>query len=145
MVARIRFTVPGRPRPAGSKRAFVQGDRAIVVDANPEARDWKALVADFASQEMNGRPLLSGPLRAWFTFYFIRPKSHYGTGRNADKLKSSAPSHPTGPPDALKLSRGTEDAMQGVVYRNDSQIVSECLYKEYGPSAQACIHLEEIA
>ena len=38
-------------------------------------------------------------------FRFVRPKSHYGTGRNAKKLKPSAPPHHTQKPDATKLLR----------------------------------------
>ena len=43
-------------------------------------------------------------------FVFPRPLSHYGTGKNAGKLKDSAPVHYTKTPDVDKLVRGVADS-----------------------------------
>ena len=44
-------------------------------------------------------------------FVFPRPLGHFGTGKNSDKLKASAPTHHTKTPDADKLTRGIGDAI----------------------------------
>lgn len=125
----LAFTVHGTPQPAGSKRAFFRGGRAIVVDANKKTRPWKDQVAQIAGEAMAGRQLMRGPLWLILRFYVRRPKGHFGR----KGLLPSAPAHPTTKPDVLKLARGVEDALSGVCYVDDAQIVAEELWKEYGP------------
>jgi Holliday junction resolvase RusA-like endonuclease len=103
-----------------------------VSDANKKARPWKDQVAQVAGQAHAGRELMEGALYVQFRFHVPRPKGHYGTGRNAGKLKDSAPEFPAKKPDVLKLARAVEDAMTGVVYRDDAQIVREVLLKDFG-------------
>lgn len=154
----IEFTAYGRAQPAGSKKSYVPLDRKTkqpfkkngrivvsTVDDNPKAKDWKAVVSAAAAAAMAGRPLLAGPLVAHFTFYRVRPKGHFRTGRNADVLKASAPKYPTPKPDVLKLTRAAEDAMQDVVYRNDSQIVRQILTKAYGEPARVEVKIVELS
>ena len=94
---------------------------------------------------MNGLPILRCAIAATFTFYRPRPKSHFGTGRNAAILKPSAPTYPIGRPDALKLARAVEDAMTGVVYSDDALIVREVLTKFWGEPARVEIAIEALA
>lgn len=119
----IRFQVPGIPAPQGSKRAFVNKHtgRASLVEMSGRHKDWRAMVSLAASEAATG--IMDGPVHLRACFRFPRPKSHYRTGRNADKLRDNAPTHP-GKPDLSKLVRSIEDAMTGIVYRDDSQIVS---------------------
>lgn len=126
----LSFVVHGTPAPAGSKRAFFRGGRAIVVDANKKARPWKDQVAQVAGSFMEGRQLLQGPLELTLRFFVHRPKGHFAT---SGAVRAAAPRYPAVRPDVLKLARGVEDALSGVVYRDDSQIVVETLTKEYGP------------
>lgn len=126
----LAFTVHGTPMPAGSKRAFFRGGRALVVDANKKSRPWKDQVAQAAGEAMSGRELLRGPLEVRLCFFVRRPKAHLNV---RGQVKPSAPEYPTTKPDALKLARGVEDAMSGVVYGDDAQIVDEVLAKRYGP------------
>lgn len=143
----IQFTVLGKPQPAGSKRAFpyhkkVGGDLGVrVADANPEAKTWKMMVAAAAREAYDG-PLLTGPLQVTMLFTQRRPKCHYGTGRNANILKPSAPLLPIVKPDVLKLARPVEDAMNGFPWRDDSQTTDLILRKRYGEHPGAGIVIE---
>lgn len=142
----LAFTVLGKPQPAGSKRAFaikrdgVPTGRFAVADANPKAKSWQQEVRAVAARAMDDQragvwsqfDLLAGPLDVTMTFYVARPKGHYGTGRNAGLVKASAPQFPTTRPDALKLARGTEDALTGTVWRDDAQVVDLRVFKRYG-------------
>ncbi len=120
------FTVYGRPQQKGSKSSFA-GKRKDgstyhgVRDMNPRAKQWQGAVTDKAAEAHEGDPW-DGPVILYVTFFFGRPKSHYGTGRKARKLKPSAPEEHTQAPDLSKLTRTLEDAMNGVVYANDCQI-----------------------
>lgn len=129
----ISITVTGKAEPAGSKTAFVipGTNRASVVDANKKAKPWKQNVAAAAVEQYMGEAL-SCAVDVEMIFVMARPKAHFGTGRNADLLKDHAPLQPTVAPDVLKLARGVEDALTGIVYRDDAQIVNESLQKRYG-------------
>lgn len=128
----VAFTVLGRPQPAGSKRAFQhpKTKRILIVDASKNAKPWKREVARVAAEHID--ELLDGPLAVDITFVLSRPKSHYGTGRNAETLKDSAPAYPTSPPDVDKLSRAILDACTTAVWHDDSQVVEKVARKVYG-------------
>lgn len=131
----IEFTVLGKPQPAGSKRAFQNKHtgRIVVVDDAKGSRPWKQEVAGAAAERMNGSgELLDGPLEVRLIFHVARPKGHYGTGKNAGKVKGSAPEFPAVKPDVDKLSRAVLDALSGVVYRDDAQIFRKAVAKLYG-------------
>ena len=150
-----QFTVIGHAEPAGSKKAFVPlhpktkqpyrrpggGVMVSVVDANPRASGWKKLVAKVAREEC-GEPLLTGPLKVTMTFYRVRPQGHYGAS-GLSKAGKETPL-PITKPDAGKLARGTIDAMTGVIYVDDAQIVEEVSIKRYGTPPRVEITIEEI-
>jgi Holliday junction resolvase RusA-like endonuclease len=138
----IEFTCYGTPAPAGSKRGFynAKARRVIVTDDSVRSRPWKAQVADAAAQAMNGRSLLDGPLMLGLEFHIPRPKGHYGKRG----LRPSAPPIPTVKPDLLKLARAVEDALSGIVYRDDAQIAREILDKFYGEPARVEIRVRQL-
>lgn len=132
----VQFVVYGNPAPAGSKTAGVaKNGRTFVRDSSKRSYPWKQTVAQTAGVAMAGRILLEGPLRLTLEFVVPRPKGHYG----ARGLRPSAPAHPTVKPDVLKLARAVEDALSGICYRDDAQIVDEHLTKRYGEPAAAHI------
>ena len=145
----IFFTVYGTPQPAGSKRAFAyrkkggEGKLGVrVTDDNPKATDWKGSVAKAAGEVMteDGGGLFEGPLKLSLVFIVARPKGHFGKRG----LRPSAPPHPDKRPDALKLARGTEDAMTGVVYRDDAQNVLVTLQKAWGEPERCEVWVGEL-
>lgn len=137
----IAFTVYGTAEPAGSKRAFVVGGKARVTDANRKSAPWKQEVASQGAEATADLDLLDGPLAVCFTIYVPRPAGHFGKAGN---VLPSARVFPTVKPDLLKLARGIEDALTGIVWRDDSQIVSERLFKMYGEPARVEIQIREI-
>ena len=73
----------------------------------------------------------SGPIRIKLKYVFKRPKSHFGTGRNAAILKSGAPTFHTSKPDVDNLVKFTLDAMNGEFYIDDKQVVEIRAEKVY--------------
>jgi len=132
---KVEFSIYGVAKPAGSKRGFynAKANRVIVTDANANSRPWKAQVSDAAAGAMNGASLLDGPLALELVFYVPRPKGHMSARGG---VKPSAPPYPAVKPDVLKLARAVEDALSGIVYRDDAQIVTEFLLKRYGEPAR---------
>lgn len=138
----LSLTVHGTPQPAGSKRAFVRGGHASVVDANPKAKGWKGQVAQVAGEAWAGKPLLTGPLCVAMAFVRVRPKGHHGkSGLNA---KGRRTPYPIAKPDVLKLARAVEDALTGVVWKDDAQIVDELLKKEWGKTEFVAVEVWDL-
>lgn len=139
----LKFFVAGTPAPMGSKKGFVVKDkrtgkqRAIITDDNkPQRRRWANAVSSKASEVMNGGKLIDGPVRVVITYLFSRPKSHYGTGRNAGTLKNSAPTYHSQSPDLDKLIRCTNDALTKIVFGDDRQIASLSAAREWTESQE---------
>ena len=72
-----------------------------------------------------------GALAAIYQFYLPRPNSHFRTGKNAKRIKDNAPLYHVVKPDATKLIRAAEDALTGVVWRNNAQVVVQLAGKCY--------------
>jgi Holliday junction resolvase RusA-like endonuclease len=114
------------PVPQGSKRIGRHRGtgRPLVLDDNRNLEAWRALVAGMARKEWNGRPPITVPVSVWADFYLPRPAGHFGTGRNAGKLKDSAPVWPAVKPDGDKLLRAVFDSLTTAgVWKDDSLAV----------------------
>jgi len=121
----VRFKVPGVARAQGSKNAFVnkRTGRAQMVETNKRLPQWRTDIAQAADAAMIGHPLLEGPLLLDVVFVFVRPASHFTSTGKLVKGATDAPTqHNIG--DLSKLVRAIEDAMQGIVYKDDSQITT---------------------
>lgn len=135
-MATIELIVYGRPEQRGSKEAKVQYNAAgqpvtkqgrvltFAVDSNKKSKAWMEMVTSAAGSKYSG-PLLEGAIELTARFFFVRPQGHFGAGAKAGQLKPSAPKYHTQTPDLGKLLRSIEDALTGVVYRDDKQI---CMY-----------------
>ena len=118
-VATIR--VHGLPAPQGSKRHLGHG---VMVESSKHVKPWREAVKHVALANWMVMPLLDEPLIVEMTFTFVRPRSHYRTGRNAHLLKDDALPRPAGPPDVSKLARSTEDALTDAgLWRDDARVV----------------------
>lgn len=135
----IAFQVLGTPAPQGSKRHVGKG---IMVESSMKVKPWREAVKTAAYEARvntaaDARPWTTLPLNVSLHFYLLRPKSHYGTGRNAGNVKISAPVFPAGRPDLDKLIRSTLDALteSGLIH-DDAQIVQLTAWKDYTNTVQ---------
>jgi crossover junction endodeoxyribonuclease RusA len=139
----IEITVLGPPAPAGSKQAFVRGGKAIITDASKRSRPWKTRVAAAAQDAMNGRAPLEGPVYLRLMFGVKRPVKHYKKSGEIGAEGIRRP-WPSVKPDAIKLARAVEDALTGIVYRDDAQIVLEAISKHYTGAEGVIIQIIEL-
>ncbi len=138
--------VPGEPIPEPRPRADRRSGRVYVPDRGQ--RVWKhqiraetklALVRDAETRpDMAGVVPLSGcAFCVLLVFSMSRPKSHFGTGRNSDKLRTTAPRAHCGRPDVDNLAKAALDALGAfddlppLVWCDDSQVVSLRARKRY--------------
>ena len=71
------------------------------------------------------------PLTVTYLFVFPRPKSHYGSGKNASVLKPSAPRHCTNVKDLDNLEKFYADSFNFIHYEDDRQIVTSMATKRW--------------
>lgn len=138
----IVLEVTGVPAPKGSGRAMLIGGKARHVPSGSSAnqralRAWtNAITAAFDALPERPAPIAGRPLRVAIAFRFARPDSHFGTGRNADRLKPSAPERPTSKPDVDKIARSTLDALTGLAFDDDARIVELVVSKGYAETIE---------
>ena len=130
----VSFEVPGNP--AALKRARIgrRGSFSRMYDPQ-ENRDAKATLAVFASKAMGKHAPLEGPLMLMVTFYFVRPKS---------KIRKRPPDpfpYPHGKPDVDNLIKLCADGMNGIVYKDDAQIVACHASKQWAGDNRPHTHI----
>lgn len=115
----IRLRVCGMPAPQGSKRHVGHG---ILVEQSTAVGPWREAVKSAAIAA--GNPHMPGPVWILATFWIPRPKAHFGTGRNAGRLKQSAPRWcVTNGKDIDKLTRSTLDGLTQAGVIDDDRYV----------------------
>lgn len=121
MTTELQFRVYGLPAPQGSKRHVGNG---VMVEMSKKVKPWRQDVVQAALDAIRNNPTfetLTGPVAVRVTFYFPRPKYHFGTGKNAGLLKAGAPVYQTTNPDVDKCVRSTFDALTTAgVWRDDN-------------------------
>lgn len=130
-----RAAVPSsvRPVPLYGEGGKVIGSRLAPgsnKDHEKQIKAWMMRVATAAHLAYPGEPV-EGPVALEIIDFRKRPDNQVGTGRNAGVVKDWAPKYPTTTPDCGKTARLIEDAMTGVIYVDDSQIVEERLTKVF--------------
>lgn len=126
----LRATIYGLPQPQGSMKAFTPpGHRFPVVTAdNEKLKPWRQEVAQTALAEMKrtGATMIKRPCGVMLqvAFFFDRPKS---TKDGAAK---------TTKPDLDKLVRGLLDALTGIAFEDDAQVLQCFSTKSYSSPAR---------
>ena len=78
-------------------------------------------------------------------FCMKRPKSHYGTGKNAGQVKLSAPYYHEGKEDLDNMCKFLLDCLNKEAFLDDRQVVRLDATKMYSFTPRSEIHIEEIS
>ncbi len=126
MVNRLSFVVYSRAAPQGSKKLIFNR----MIESSKRVKPFRQDVRIAAMDNTPAGWDLSQPMHVTYVFHFARPKSHF---TSKGKLSRRAPEHPTGRNigDIEKLARAVSDALTGVIYHDDSQVVEMDLRKTY--------------
>lgn len=120
------FFVPGIPVPQGRPRAFKLGNTISMYD-DPKSKAWKRVVAQVAALQHN-RWCGENPLAVSLSFFMPRPKS--AKIEWCDKR-----------PDVDNLSKGILDALNGICFKDDGQVVALYAQKKYGTADYIGVHI----
>lgn len=142
----LTINVVGTPAPQGSKKGFVNphNGRVILTESSKKVKPWRQdVVAAIEDQVTPEWAVPAAAVEVELVFFIARPGYHYGTGRNANRLKDSAPAFVDKKPDSDKLARSTLDALTtSRVIKDDAQVarlVVEKLYADHATGARITI------
>lgn len=131
----ISFFVAGTPVAQSRPRFARRGNFVATYDAAP-AKDYKSWVKYCALDEMGktGLTIINRdvPLKIDVVINLQRPKS-----------KPKRFVLPTTKPDCDNILKGLQDALEGIVYEADQQIVSASVQKQYHVAAGVHVHISE--
>lgn len=133
---RLTFRVPGVPLSKGSWRTMPHAvtGRQISLPDNPKLNVWQNRIALVAQTEWSGAPI-DEAVYIELLFDFVRPKS----------VSAKKRQYPSVTPDLDKLERGVFDALEGIVYTQDSRIVSSAANKRYADTPGVTITVGTMA
>jgi len=130
MPQEVTFRVDGVPAPGGSKRHVGKGR---IIDSCKRNYPWRECVAAAAMKAIGSgvEPHPKGvALELEVVFVMPRPKKHYlvdfSTVRNSHEHARHLVK-----PDRTKLLRAFEDALTGILWHDDTQIIDGCTSKVY--------------
>lgn len=131
----IVFEVFGVPIPKGSTKAFMRpGMRYPVVTAdNAKTKPWAQQVTATALP-LRQDPLWEGPVSIRVLFQMPKPKG----------LPKRRFSFHLRKPDEDKLLRNVKDALKGIFYYDDSQVVRAYIQKQYAEIPSMIVQIQEL-
>lgn len=116
----VQFTIDGHPVPKGRPR-FGRSRGGFTVAYTPQATtNYEAWVKHCAVAAMAGQPPLEGPLMLRATFYLEIPQSWPAWKHDAAAMGQV---YPTGKPDTDNFIKAVTDGANGILWRDDSQLV----------------------
>lgn len=137
----LAFDVVGTPSTQGSVRAFMAGGKPRVAQGGSKASrealsSWREAVAAVARGHRNGAPLLDCPVQVRLNFRMLRPASAPKTRRTWPVKARSG--------DIDKLTRAVLDALTGVVFADDAQVVGLVVSKDWGDPPGCAIAIRPV-
>lgn len=131
------FTIPHAPVAKGRARSTVRPGAKFASHYTPEkTRNFEALVKDFAAQAVGGAGAapLACPVDLLVEFRFAIPASWPAWKR---ELAAAGLVHHTRKPDCSNLVKAIEDACNGVLFKDDGQVVGCVTDKRYTAGAES--------
>lgn len=151
-MSRIEFVVPGEPVGKGRARSGVlmrngapvigAGGRPIVTHHTPEkTASYEGLIAMAGRQAMAGRPLMTGGVALTLRVFRSIPAS-WSKKKRAAALVGNV--HATVKPDLDNIEKAIADGLNGVVWRDDVQVVAVEKWKLYAETPCVVVQIVEL-
>lgn len=136
----IEFTVYGEPVAQGRPRLAVVAGRAMAYDPK-KSRDYKDYVKLAAADKAPSK-LFEGPLALVVKVFRPMPKA-FSKKKTAE---AEAGIHrPTTKPDTDNYIKGIKDALNNVIWKDDSQIVDEHVSKWYSQRPRVEVQIQNLS
>lgn len=135
----MKIIIPGNPEPQLRPRATRMGKGIRLYDPK-KTTDYKHHVRMNASNQWKLGALV-GAIKVTLTIYRKIQKS---TTKRDLPLKKSGSIRPTVKPDVDNYTKGILDALNGVAWSDDSQVVTLIAHKYYSDEPRVEIEIEEL-
>ncbi|MHC5215226.1 RusA family crossover junction endodeoxyribonuclease [Enterococcus sp. LJL128] len=135
----IEIIIPGDPVPQGRPRFTVRGKFVRVYD-DPKSKEYKSLVSSAAIQKRPAN-LLAGALRVEVKIFKRSLKSF--SNKKAE-LAERRELRPTTKPDADNYAKGILDALKGIIWEDDGQVVLLICEKFYSKQPRAEVTIQSL-
>ncbi len=127
----VTITLLGTPQGKGRARSFIRAGH--VAHYTPEkTRTYEGMIRSAAMDAIGSRPAFDQPVEFFLRAVFPVPDSWSAKKRSRAILNEIKPAKK---PDLDNVAKAWLDALNEVVYRDDSLIVRITMDKRYGPQA----------
>jgi Holliday junction resolvase RusA-like endonuclease len=136
----VTFTIDGPPHGKGRPR-FRRFGNFVSTYTDAKTKSYETLVKEAATKAMGSSPPLDGPVRLDCIVRLPVPKS-YPKKRSEACLNGSE--WPTKKPDWDNVAKSVADAMNDIVFVDDTQIVIARIVKIYAAEAGVDVKVTEV-
>lgn len=136
----LEIWVPGAPVSKGRPRATARGGK-VRTFTPAKTRNYENLVKLEAGRVMAGKPLIEGPVKLSVIASLQIPQS-WSKKKQAAALEGTL--LPTSRPDVDNYAKAVLDALNEVVFRDDSQVVQLIARKRYSERPGLTIQIVEM-
>lgn len=131
----IEFEVPGQPVAKGRPK-FARRGKFVTTYTPEKTRTYEELVSWCAKGVMMGNDPMQGAIYLYLVIGLQIPKSW----SNKKRIQAELGEIPAiKKPDADNVLKAVKDAMNGIVYADDSQITMMTIIKKYSPEPKVKI------
>ena len=135
----VTFKVDANP--VGKQRArYVKRGNFVQAYTPEKTRTYEALIRDAAIEAMGASEPLETPVTLYLYIRVLIPKSH---SKKKVEACLNGLDQPIKKPDASNILKSVEDGMNGIVYKDDSQIINLHVTKVYSTLAGVDICVKE--
>lgn len=140
----MKIIFPDKPIAKKRPRFFVRNTKKghMVGVYDEQGEIIKQFKSFLKSKLPNNYELITGAIFCQLWYGIGRPKSHYGIGRNEGVLKKSAPKYPLTIPDIDNYEKFVFDCCNGVIWKDDKQVVACFHEKKYSDNPRVEILVE---
>lgn len=139
----ISFTIYGKPASYSAPARVIRRKNGSAYAQHYAGAKHKTWQGSVVAQALPHRPATPWPGAVSLSLVFVRtrPRSLVKhPGRCKDPKRQAQAVDPIVRPDILKLVRPVEDAMSGIFWVDDSQVITHKCSKEYGEAD--CVHVK---
>lgn len=133
----VTIVIPGKPHGKGSPR--FNGQHAYTPI---ETRNYERGIGYLARSEMRGRPIIEGPVHLDLRAVFQIPK-RWPPAKKAQAITGAI--RPLTKPDTDNIVKALLDGMNGIVFRDDMQVVEVNASKVYGCEPLVVATIKEVS
>jgi len=136
----VNFSIDGPPHGKGRPR-FRRFGNFVQTYTDAKTKSYETLVKEAATKAMGSSPPLEGPVKLDLIIRLPVPKSY---SKKLSEACLNGSEWPTKKPDWDNVAKSVADAMNDIVFLDDTQIVIARVVKTYSAEAGVDVQVSEV-